>query len=180
MASPGIGQVGGRAVRLDQLSGTRPQARARRLAALFIDPALRTYLEPFRAEWQATPADVDHYLRVLQERTRCGAIEPSGLPAEQERGFAELMTAQMKLQRFIHQRHGGGRILFQQMGTEAYDATRRLLLQLEQQGAFTITDPALRAEALGHWLQDPGMGLMPDPGPTAFTPEQTLDPCPKQ
>lgn len=179
-SSPTIGQVGGRPVRADQLSGKTPQARARRLAVLFIDPALRSYLEPHRAEWTPTEADVNHFLQVQQQRIRCGAIEPSGLPAEQERQFAQLMTAQLKLQSFIHQRHGGGRILFQQTGYEAYDATRRLLLELEQRGAFSIQDPALRELALGYWLQDPGAGLMPDPGPAAFTPEQSLNPCPKR
>lgn len=179
-ASPSsvIGQVGGRPVRTDQVSGKTPLARARRLGALFIQPALQAYLETQRAEWTPTPTDVDRFLKVQRERVRCGAIEPSGVPPEQERQFAQLMTAQLKLQRFIHQRHGGGRILFQQTGYEAYDATRRLLLELEQRGAFSIQDPELRELALGYWLKDPGAGLMPDPGLAAFTPEQALNPCP--
>lgn len=176
--SPVIGQVGGRAVRADQLSGKTPQARARRLGALFVQPALQAYLETHRAEWAPAPADVDRFLKVQRERVRCGAIEPDTIPPEQEREFAQIMTAQLKLQRFIHQRHGGGRILFQQTGYEAYDATRRLLLELEQRGAFRIDDAALREQALGYWLKDPASGLMPDPGAMAFTPEQSLNPCP--
>lgn len=174
-----IGHVGGKAVYARQIQGKTPQARARSLGALIVNPALEADLKPHRQEWTPTEADIDHYLEVQRQRQACGAFEPMGGTPEQEREFARLMTAQLKMQRFIHLRHGGGRVLFQQTGTEAYDATRRLLLDLERQGAFAITDPELRQQALGYWLQDPAMGLMPDPGPTAFTPEQAFNPCPK-
>ena len=177
-AAPVVGQVGGRPVTADQISGKAPRARGRSAMALIVEPALKAYLAPFRSEWTPSEADVEHFLAVERQRQQCGAIEPMAVPPEHQREFARLMSAQMKMQRFIHQRHGGGRILFQQAGTEAYDATRRLLLNLERQGAFAITDPELREQALGYWLHDPQSGLMPDPGPSAFTPEQMLNPCP--
>lgn len=178
-ASGVIGQVGGQPVRADQIKGGTPQQRGRSAMALIVNPALLAYLELHRREWAPTQADVEHYLKIDRERLACGAFEPLGGTPEQEQEFARLMTGQLKMQRFIHRRHGGGRVLFQQSGTEAYDATRRLLLDLERQGAFAITDPELREQALGYWLKDPAMGLMADPGPQAFTPEQAFNPCPK-
>jgi hypothetical protein len=175
-----IGQVGGRPVLANSLSGQTPQVQAQRLGALIVRPAMKAYLESHRAEWMPTEADIDHFLQVQAQRVRCGGIAADALaPPEQERAFAEIMVLQLKMQRFIHQRHGGGRILFQQAGYEAYDATRRLLLDLERRGAFTINDPQMRELALAYWLKDPATGLMPDPGPAAFTPEQSLNPCPR-
>lgn len=173
-----IGYVAGRPVHADRVTGYTPQARASSLIGLIVNPALAAYFDRYRNEWATTPADIDHYLRVEQARVRCGAIEPMPLSPDQQRAFVRLMADRLKMQRFIHQHHGGGRVLFQQTGVEAYDATRRLVLDLERQGAFAFTDPELRQLALAYWLEDPAMGLMPDPGPQAFLPEQVLNPCP--
>lgn len=141
-------------------------------------PALKAYLEPHRRELQPSEADIDHYIAVLRQRERCGAIAVIEAPGDSERAFVRMMAGSLKVQRFIHLRNGGGRIVFQQMGLEAYDATRRLLLDLERQGAMAFATPEIRQAALGYWLEDPAMGLLPDPGPDAFLPEQAMNPCP--
>lgn len=173
-----IGQVGGRTVRDTDVSGRTQRAREDSLRALFVGPALRAYLETHRRKLEPSEVDIDHYIAVLRQRERCGAIPVREVPPDQERAIVRMMAGNLKVQRFIHLSHGGGRILFQQMGLEAYDATRRLLLDLERQGAMTFATPEIRQAALGYWLEDPAMGLLPDPGPDAFLPEQALNPCP--
>ena len=46
-----------------------------------------------------------------------------------------------KLQRLLDDKLGGGRILWQQFGIDAFDAMQRSLKQHEAAGDFTITDP---------------------------------------
>ena len=177
-APTAIGHVGGRAVYDTEVKGRTPQAREDSLRELFVRPALKGYFELHRRDIEASEEDIDHYIAVMRQRERCGAIPVGEMPPDQERAIVRMMAGNLKWQRFIHLRNGGGRILFQQMGLEAYDATRRLLLDLERQGKLTFADAKIREAALGYWLDDPAMGLLSDPGPDAFLPEQAMNPCP--
>ena len=95
--------------------------------------------------------------------------------------FAKYMGEHAKRQRFIYEHNGGGRILFQQAGAEAFDATLSLILKLEKEGAFTIADPKLRTQALKYWLSDhQADDLLPDPGAhQAFKLDQLISKCPR-
>ncbi|MGE3778027.1 MAG: hypothetical protein AB7F89_12640 [Pirellulaceae bacterium] len=56
-----------------------------------------------------------------------------------------------KFEQYLFDNYGGGRIIHQQLGPEALDARRRLLLELEKNGKFQITDPELRRLAYDYW-----------------------------
>lgn len=65
--------------------------------------------------------------------------------------FAAFILQNWKLQKHLYDKYGGGRILWQQAGQEAFDATRMWLESLEQAGEFKITDPKLRATTYEYW-----------------------------
>lgn len=64
---------------------------------------------------------------------------------------AWMLLSGRKFEQYLYENYGGGRIILQQLGPEALDARRRLLLELEKAGKFQITDPALRKLAYDYW-----------------------------
>jgi hypothetical protein len=67
------------------------------------------------------------------------------------RHIALFMLWNWKLQRHLYDEYGGGRILWQQAGLEAFDANRKWLESLEEAGKFKITDPTLRTAIYEYW-----------------------------
>ncbi len=67
------------------------------------------------------------------------------------RSLALFLLKNWKFQKHLYDRYGGGRILWQQAGVEAFDAYRRWLEAHEQQGDFKITDPELRTAFYEYW-----------------------------
>lgn len=67
------------------------------------------------------------------------------------RAFAEWYLSRLKFQQSLYRRYGGGRILWQQAGPEAFDAMHRWLQAREKAGDFRISDPALRAKFYEYW-----------------------------
>lgn len=79
--------------------------------------------------------------------------------------FVDSMGGNRKAQRCTYQQYGQGRLLFQQAGEEAFDATYRLILALEKKGQFKFANPADRTLALAYWTTDQhGVYLRPAPG----------------
>ena len=70
--------------------------------------------------------------------------------------FAVFVMKNWKIQQHLYKKYGGGRLLFQQAGVEAFDATRKWLESLEAAGKFKITDPKLRASLYEYWARDQG------------------------
>lgn len=170
-----VAHLGAQPVLESQLQGATDRQRADHLYRLVVAPAVEAHLKPHASQLLATGPDIDRFLEVLRARRQC-----RGMPdrPEADRRFAEMAVPHLKLQRFLYLHHGGGRVRFQQVGHEAFDATRTLVLALEKQGRFAIHDPGLRALALAYWLEANGP-LGADPGPDkAFTAEHVLDPCP--
>ncbi len=90
------------------------------------------------------------------------------------RHFAGWMVANWKLQRHLYKEYGGGRILWQQAGLEAFDAMHAWLKQREQTGDFTISDPLLHAQFYAYWTTvDHGPSLSDDP---RFIEQEFLNP----
>jgi hypothetical protein len=56
-----------------------------------------------------------------------------------------------KFQKHLYERYGGGRILWQQGGLEAFDAFHKWLQALEKEGKFRISDPKLRGLFYEYW-----------------------------
>ena len=160
-----IGHLGQQAIHESQIEGTNEQEREQSLRKLFIGPAIKAYLEPFRSQWQLTEREAEELILAYRESQSCSSPPPAPMPPDFERMFAKFIGENTKIQRFIYEHHGGGRMLFQQAGTEAFDATLNLILKLEKEGAFTIADPKLRTQALKYWLSDhQADDLLPDPG----------------
>lgn len=77
---------------------------------------------------------------------------------------ARFVVRHWKWQNYLYEQYGGGRVLLQQLGPEAFDAMRVWLEQREQAGNFQITDPELREEFFAYWTtQDHGSFLSDDP-----------------
>jgi len=175
-----IGQVGGKPVMASQVQAEDESKRVGLVYKLIIRPAVEAYLESHRNRWAATEEDKQRFMLALREHEKCLKTGEQRSSPENQRAQAEWTVPQLKLQRFIYERHGGGRLRFQQIGTEAFDANRQMLLDLERQGAFAINDPALRSQALDYWLEPRGP-LMADPGiDKAFKIEEQFPPCPSR
>jgi hypothetical protein len=88
------------------------------------------------------------------------ANEPSTLTPEMkrdaERQFAKWWLSRWKLNVALYHDYGGGRVLWQQSGTEAWDATRRFYEAHERDGLLKIPDANLRADFYHYWTADQG------------------------
>jgi hypothetical protein len=78
-------------------------------------------------------------------------------------GMIALFYPRWKLQRHFYDRFGGGRVLWQQAGYEAFDAYRRWLESEERQGHFKISDPKLRQVFYQYWKKSHTPFLTGDP-----------------
>ncbi|MCA9137957.1 MAG: TIGR03067 domain-containing protein [Planctomycetales bacterium] len=86
-----------------------------------------------------------------------GQLEPP------DRSVARYMLGHQKFQRYLYDNFGGGGILFQQAGVEAFDAMRRWIETQEREGKFKVTDPQLRETLYEYWTtQDHGPFLTDD------------------
>ena len=128
-----------------------------RLAAEGRDVELREQLKSLDA--RIAQADLSADERRQLEGKRNGLqlqLDPPG------RMFATFMLNGWKLQKHLYDHFGGGRILWQQGGVEAFDAMRTFLETQEQQGRFKITDPQSRAKVYEYWNRDHGAFLTAD------------------
>lgn len=152
-----VAEVGGRPIAAVDLSAPEPGAlpgdAARNRVAM---PAIADYLSKHRDQWELTEAEAEIALAAFKRALSCDPNAKFGDDAERYPWIATALASGEKMQRFIHQRFGGGRLLFQQAGVEAYDATYQLLLHLEREGAFAVRDPRVRAEMLSYWVDDNG------------------------
>jgi hypothetical protein len=175
-----IGYVGQQAIHESQIMGINEHEREQSLRRLFITPTIKAYLEQYRSQWSLTEKDVEELTMAYQESQKCLPLPPGAKPPNFERTVAQHIGERTKIQRFIYAHNGGGRILFPQAGSEAFDATRNLILKLEKQGAFTIVDPELRTLTLKYWFNDQQTSLLPDPGANkAFTLDRAFPKCPR-
>jgi hypothetical protein len=76
--------------------------------------------------------------------------------------FAHFIVDNWKFQLHLYKRFGGGRLLWQQAGIEAFDAMRNWLETQERKGNFKITDPKLRNEFYEYWHRSHSPFLIED------------------
>jgi hypothetical protein len=76
--------------------------------------------------------------------------------------FAVFAMKNWKIQQHLYKKYGGGRLLFQQAGLEAFDANRKWLESLEAAGKFKITDPKLRSTLYEYWTRDQSPWIIDD------------------
>jgi hypothetical protein len=67
------------------------------------------------------------------------------------RDFAMFVIPHWKLQFHFYKQYGGGRLLWQQRGVEAFDAMHKWLIQQEKNGLFKISDPKMREAFYSYW-----------------------------
>ena len=159
-----IGTSAGAPVYRDQLTGASDAERSDSAQNLLIAPALREYFQQHRAELEPSEAEVAEVVAALEAARACEPAYMKKHPMTSEtRAFvARMLLAGRGVLRHVHGRFGGGRLLFQQAGVEAFDATRRLVEHLESQERVTFEDASVRALAYDYWTRDHGAWLITD------------------
>lgn len=131
-----------------------------------IAKATKLFDQQHRDRMREQEPDLERQLKAIDEKLAVVGLEK----AEQEKlsirkqtiqqmmtppgeFFATFVVKNLKFQRHLYLKFGGGRILFQQFGLEAFDASRKWLESLEAAGKFTITDAELRS-VLYHYYTD--------------------------
>jgi hypothetical protein len=174
-----VGESLGKPILNRQVAASRAPNRAEALRELFISPAIGQYLKANSAKVELTAAERKKLTDAFNASMACDkniAFKPDAAVTAM---FVDMMGGNAKAQRFIYQQHGQGRVLFQQGGEEAFDATHRLILSLEKAGKFKFTNPADRTLALAYWTTDKhGAYLRPDPGiDQVFLLDELVDEC---
>jgi len=161
-----IGQVDGKPVYADQIVG-EGQARADSAREVFMAPVLREWLRRHSDAARPTKAEKRRAEAAISAYAACSG-NGYALPEEpaQKEAVLTMLIGKVKLQKHLHDTYGG-RLLFQQTGVEAFDATRRMLESREAEGGFSITDPDVRALAYDYWTRDQGAFMITDPGKIA-------------
>src|SRR5690606_7131984 len=111
---------------------------------------LRTRLEAVEEELSGTQLTAEQREDLeIQRRKLQSSLRPL------DRSFAEWYVGQWKVQRHLYDEYGGGRVIWQQAGLEAFDAMHRWLRSEERDGRFQISDPKLRSMFYDYWTRGP-------------------------
>ena len=127
------------------------------IAAAYFDKKHRQRIEGQEAELRGKLKAVEEKLaskELKEEDKKKLEIERRALQRKLKppgRDFAMFVLWNWKLQRHLYDEYGGGRILWQQAGLEAFDANHKWLESLEKAGKFKITDPKLRTAFYEYW-----------------------------
>lgn len=163
------------------VEATASQDRAESLRATLITPAIAAYLKAHEEEVSLTEAESESIIASYNALRECKPeLGLQEMKPPFDSAFTQMVGGSMKAQRFIYLHHGRGRLLFQQAGVEAFDATLRLILRLEERGDISFDSPADRELALAYWTtQDHSSFLLPDPGEDqAFQLDALMPECP--
>ena len=175
-----IGEVLGVAVYESQVKASSNEQRADSLRQLLISPAIKNYLEPHKKEWSLNEFEISTLTESYKAYVKCRPdLELRVMDPPFDKLFAVMIGGKSKVERFIYLNHGHGRILFQQSGAEAFDATHNLVLKLEKDQKFKFFDRADRELALSYWTRTNQSPPLPDPGPEkAFQLDELVLKCP--
>ncbi|QDU80329.1 hypothetical protein Pla110_20560 [Polystyrenella longa] len=77
--------------------------------------------------------------------------------------LAIFMFGHWKFQKHLYDEFGGGRVMWQQRGVEAFDATHNLIKQFEEEKQFEVFDPKVREELYHYWTREDSPFLTADP-----------------
>lgn len=150
-----VGRVGDVNVTADDL------AKAKTPGQVFVRPAMTKYFES-RKEL-ITPSEEE--LKIVQEniRTKMRQMKAEGnhsMDNVDPEFIAKFLLAGWKYNTYLYDNFGGGRLLFQQAGVEAFDATYEFLKHLEKEGYFHIEDEEVRDSVFAYWTRDHGAFIM--------------------
>lgn len=163
-----VGQVGGQPLYADQIVGKTVQERTEAARNLFMKPIVQGWARQHAAQFKLSPEEAARLADDIRAYAACsgnGYTLPED-PAMRDKVLQGL-GGNVKLQKALYDEFGGGRVLFQQGGVEAFDATRKLLEQKEASGEFSLTDPEVRELAYAYWTRDHGAMMLSEPGQIA-------------
>lgn len=140
-------------------------------------PAIKAYLVEHQSSWKLDDRELDEAIAAYRHAWSCSASEPIPQTPERERWIVEMLVSGAAAQRFIYDHFGGGRILFQQAGLEAFDANYQLLLDLERRNRFQVLDPVMRSQMYAYWEDDASHLFVPDAGREALDPAKMFSRC---
>jgi hypothetical protein len=140
-----IGSALGQDIYRDQLKSSPPTYSE--VVQLFMAPAMNEFREQQASKFEMTDDEVQAAFEWLAAQAKAQGVEQTG-PTD---GLVNLLFGGRKFEQYLFDHYGGGRIIHQQFGPEALDARRKLLLELEQDGKFQITDAELRRLAYDYW-----------------------------
>lgn len=123
-------------------------------------PALKEKLAELKAKVEAAPANSAER-RTLETQRADIELQLDRQPPSRE--TVKFILTHWKHQNVLYKKYNGGRLLWQQMGIEAFDATRVLLETAEKKGRFKIHEPKIRDEFYFYWTkQNHGAFLIDD------------------
>jgi hypothetical protein len=174
---PVVAHYGAEEIQRSQLGEDREEAAGEKLRELVLERALGDYLKAHREQWWPGEAEMERAIAAYRHARACLPYELPPEEPETERFVATYLIAQQMAQRWLWREFGGGRLLFQQAGIEAFDATHALLRKLEADEVFQIHDPALRAAAYDYWTRDQHGLIVESEAERALDPEQVFVSC---
>ncbi len=132
-------------------------AQSKTPGQLFVSPAIAKYFESRTA--LITPTKEE--LRIVQAniRLKIQDMKANGDDSMENMDpefFATFLLAGWKYNTYLYDNFGGGRLLFQQAGVEAFDATHEFLKYLERENYFKIEDEIIRDAVFAYWTRDHG------------------------
>lgn len=150
-----IGTVFSKPVYREDLKTSKDQTLEAELHRLFLEPVYAKFLKENRAKIEPNDKEIDQVADYFAKKFK---DELKGNPKD----FARFMLSNWKLQKHLYDNYGGGRILWQQAGQEAFDATRTWLESREKAGDFEVSDPKLKETMLLYWNKSHGAFLTAD------------------
>ena len=152
-----VGKVAGVDITADVLK------KARSPGEVFVKPAMAKYFETRRA--LVTPTKEELAVVEANVRGKIADMAKEGntsLSNSDPALIAKFLLVGWKYNTYLYKHFGGGRLLFQQAGVEAFDATHEFLKHLEREKYFEIADESVRAEVFAYWNREHGSFIMDD------------------
>ncbi|MGI9274024.1 MAG: hypothetical protein ACR2PT_04080 [Endozoicomonas sp.] len=135
-----VGNVYDKPIYRDELGADEHGLPGEDLRRLILPPLIKKIREKHRKEIKPTREE----LAVAQKYF---SKELPGLADD----FSDWFIENWKTERYLYLNYGGGRLLWQQTGLEAFDATYRWLQEEERSGHFVISDKQLRTDFYHYW-----------------------------
>jgi hypothetical protein len=124
-------------------------------------PKLQKQLENIELELKDLSPDSPRYKTLAANKANVEFALNRPAP---DKMFVKFLLGNWKHQKLLYETYNGGRLLWQQFGIEAFDATLTFLETEEKAGNFSIHNEKLRSEFYHYWkTQNHGPFLLDDP-----------------
>ena len=141
----------------EEMSWEREKIVQNEMMRLFAGPLFAEFAAGVAKEIEPKPEEIEDFWKVLSK----GGGESVKITPD-----LKLMGSQMieswKLNIKLYEQFGGGRVLWQQAGFEAFDAMKKFLEEQKKQGRFEIYDPKLQESMDNYWTEPGHSGFLKD------------------